>query len=182
MGASASGKTTVERLLEKMGINRIISYTTRPMRDGEVDGVDYHFVSEEVFVSMKLKGCFQETARYRDWNYGLSLLGVDYEKQDYIAVVTVHGYEELLMSVGIENITGINIKVEERERMIRLLKRGDSISEVFRRLHTDREDFENVENISDYIIENHAIEETLVEVFNIIFSKSANFNTFEGGI
>lgn len=182
MGASASGKTTIERLLEKMGNKRIVSYTTRPARVGEINGVDYHFVSDEEFSFMKLKGYFQETARYRDWNYGLSLYGVNYKEQDYIAVVTVHGYEELLRNVGEHFITGINIKVDERERMFRLLKRGDAIGEVVRRLNTDREDFKDVENIADYVIGNHAIEETLVEVFNIINSKSANINTLKGGI
>lgn len=160
IGQSASGKSTVERALEEKGYPRIISYTTRPMREKEKNGVDYHFIDTDTFLELKEKSFFAETAQYRDWWYGLSLDGIDYENKPYIVVVTTHGYEELLKAVGKKNILGIHIKVEERERIIRQLKRGDEVDEVFRRIYTDRKDFAGVEDVCDYIVFNGKIEET----------------------
>lgn len=168
IGQSSSGKSTVERLLEKMKFQRLISYTTRPPRLNEVDHVDYHFISEDMFINLDSQGKFQEVARYRDWHYGLSLSGINYTTEDYIAVVTVHGYEEILKAVGKDNIIAIHIKVDERIRVARQLTRGDEVDEVIRRIHTDRKDFERVEEVSDYIIVNDKVENTLVEVYNII--------------
>lgn len=171
IGHSASGKSRIERNLEGMGYPRIISYTTRPPRDGEVNGVDYHFIHNFDFYGMERKGYFSETAKYRDWNYGLSLNGIDYKGKDYIVVVTVHGYEELLKVVGKDNINAIHIKVEEAERLRRLLVRGDEIDEAIRRILADREDFANVEDISDHVVENKDIDKALVQVYNIINAK-----------
>lgn len=173
IGHSSSGKSTIESRLEEMGFERVISYTTRPMREEEKDGSSYHFIDTDTFLLKEAKGDFAETARYRDWYYGLSLDGIDYENKDYIVVVTVHGYEELLKAVGKENIVAIHIKVEERERIIRQLQRGDILDEVIRRIHTDRVDFENVEEVCDYIVENHSLDKSIVEVYNIIRKHSS---------
>lgn len=168
IGQSSSGKSTIEKRLNEMGIKRVISYTTRTMRKNENNGVDYHFIDEHTFKSMEQDGKFAEVARYREWWYGLSLEDIDYENQDYIVVVTVHGYTELLKVVGKENIIGVHIKVEERERIIRQLQRGDMLDEVIRRIHADRIDFEEVEEICDYIIENRSLDKSIVDVYNII--------------
>lgn len=169
IGQSSSGKSTIEKRLGEMGYPRIISYTTRPPRKGEVDGVDYNFISEQEFHRLNSRNVFQETARYRDWHYGLSLNGLNYKDEDYIVVVTIHGYEELLKAVGEENITAIHIKVSERERVARQLKRGDDMDEVMRRIKTDRVDFARVEEVCDYIIDNEkGLDYSLVEVYNII--------------
>jgi guanylate kinase len=117
---------------------------------------------------MDIQGMFQETAKYRDWNYGLSLSEVDFKNDNYIAVVTIHGYEELVKAVGREYVKSIHIKVSERERIIRQLMRGDDVDEVIRRIGTDRIDFARVEEISDYIVENNELDKTIVEVYNII--------------
>ena len=47
LGESGSGKTTVQRELEKRGVKKVVTYTTRPLREGEADGVEYHFITEE---------------------------------------------------------------------------------------------------------------------------------------
>lgn len=168
IGHSSSGKSTVERRLEQMGFPRIISYTTRPPREKENNGVDYHFIDTDTFMDMAHKGLFQETARYREWYYGLSLDGIDYQNVDYIAVVTIHGYEELVHAVGKEHVVAVHIKVTERERIKRQLERGDEVDEVIRRIGADRIDFARVEEVSDYIVENDALDKSLVEVYNVI--------------
>lgn len=173
IGQSASGKSTVERHLESVGYPRIVSYTTRPMRKKEKDGVDYHFIDYPTFAKLDESGFFAERAQYRDWHYGLSLDGIDYLNRDYIVVVTIHGYEELVRVAGQDNVIGIHIKVEEGERMIRQLKRGDDVDEVIRRVHTDRIDFAGVEDVCHYTVPNSNIE-TTVEVVSLIIKSHMN--------
>ena len=54
-GASCSGKTTAARILKEKGYKEAISHTNRPIRDGEKDGVDYNFVSDETLHSYSLR-------------------------------------------------------------------------------------------------------------------------------
>ena len=59
MGKSSTGKDTIyNRLLasEELGLKRIVPYTTRPMREGEQQGVEYHFTDEEGFQKLKAAG------------------------------------------------------------------------------------------------------------------------------
>lgn len=168
VGESASGKSTIERMLEKMGFPRIVSHTTRTKREGEVNGIDYYFINDEEFQRLEEEGFFAETARYREWNYGLSLSEVDFESDDCIAVVTVHGYHEIVKAVGKKHVNAIHIKTQERERLVRLANRGDDVDEIIRRIHADREDFEMAESICDHIVENNNLAGALVEVYAII--------------
>lgn len=71
-GPSASGKSTLERMLVERGLQRVISHTTRAPRSGEVDGVDYHFVTEEQFKLLHARGEFLETAEFANARYGAS--------------------------------------------------------------------------------------------------------------
>ena len=52
VGKSCSGKDTIARELVKLGYERILTYTTRPQRPSELDGVDYHFITENEFKDM----------------------------------------------------------------------------------------------------------------------------------
>ncbi len=71
-GPSGAGKTTLYKMaLERIpGVVHSISYTTRPPRPGDVDGVDYHFVTEEVFNGMASSGAFIEHAQIHGNQYG----------------------------------------------------------------------------------------------------------------
>lgn len=174
IGHSSSGKSTVERKLGEMGYPRIISYTTRPMRKNEKDGVDYHFIDDQRFKELDKQGFFEERAQYRDWYYGLSLHDIDYKSNDYIVVVTIDGYNELVHVAGYENVIGIHIKVDERERITRQLKRGDEVDEVIRRIYADREDFKGVEDICLYTVINDELIETIDSVSQIISIHTSN--------
>lgn len=68
IGESASGKSTVEKILhDKYGYKKIVSYTTRQPREGEVNGKDYFFVDDVNFEELKASGFFAETAYYNGW-------------------------------------------------------------------------------------------------------------------
>lgn len=167
IGHSSSGKSTVEKALYQKGYNKLISYTTRPPRDGEINGIDYHYIDCQQFKELESEGFFHEVAQYRDWYYGISLDGIDLKNEVHIAVVTVHGYTEL--SKHTDDIIAIHIKLEERERIIRQLKRKDEVDEVIRRIHADRIDFDGVEEICDYTVNNDSnLEETIKAVEEII--------------
>lgn len=76
---SGAGKTTLSRMLraEFPSVQFSVSYTTRPMRKGETDGVDYHFVDKERFDEMVADGEFAEWALVHDNHYGTSKGAVD---------------------------------------------------------------------------------------------------------
>ena len=62
-GTTCSGKTTIaDALTEKYGFNRIITTTSRPKREGEVDGLHYHFITQTEFDALKKADQFLETA------------------------------------------------------------------------------------------------------------------------
>lgn len=71
-GPSCSGKTTIQEELVNQGFAKIVSHTTRKMRAGEKNGVDYHFVSEEEFLKMEKEGGFLETVEFSSAHYGAS--------------------------------------------------------------------------------------------------------------
>lgn len=66
VGGTCSGKTLLAKTLEQIGFKRMITYTTRKPRKGEVRGKDYHFISEESFNKKKDKGFFAETTIYHN--------------------------------------------------------------------------------------------------------------------
>ena len=71
VGESASGKSTVEKILnEKYGMRKVVSYTTRPPRDTEVNGIDYNFISMNDFIDLDKEKAFLEIGAYRGWFYG----------------------------------------------------------------------------------------------------------------
>lgn len=152
VGESASGKSTIEKLLvgEEYGFNKVVSYTTRPPRNGETDGVDYHFISKEEFNAKYEVGFFAETGAYRDWYYGSA-------KEDFtddkVAVLTPHGFRQLKKANSVD-IVSFYIKVPRRDRLIKILDRGDNIEEAYRRNLSDVGMFDGIEDEVDFVIEN----------------------------
>ncbi len=73
-GPSASGKTTLQAVL---GLSRIVTWTSRAPRDGETDGVDYHFTERETLEQMMNEGKMLETSEYRGHLYGTSLASIE---------------------------------------------------------------------------------------------------------
>jgi guanylate kinase len=151
LGPSAAGKSSIERALELHGYNRIISYTSRPIRCNEKKDIDYHFISEELFLKrMNEENFFSEATTYRDWHYGIAKKDC---KNNAIAVIEPTGYRQLKKIKNL-NITSFLIKSDERTRLIRMAKRGDDITEIFRRLFSDQGAFNGIEKEVDFIIEN----------------------------
>ena len=166
VGESGSGKTSIVNELSKnyVNYNKIITYTTRPMRVGEVDGVDYNFVSNSKFKEMIKNNEFVEHAIYRDWYYGTAKK--DCTGEGKIIILTPHG----LRNIKKENfdIQSFYINVSRKERLIRLLERGDNIDEAYRRNLTDVGQFDGIEDEVDYIIDNYNGYRSVYELCNEI--------------
>ena len=152
IGESASGKSTIEKELVKRGLNKIISYTTRPIRKDETDGIDYHYITKDEFLD-KLHGkFFAEFTIYNEWYYGIA---VEDCIDNAVVVVEPHGFRQL-KNLDYINTISFYIQVNERERLIRMVKRGDNLLEVFRRIFSDQGVFQFIANEVDYVIDNNS--------------------------
>jgi len=164
VGESASGKSTIEKSLIKIGYDKIVSYTTRPMRDGEFDGVDYHFISKNTFLDGLDQKLFAEYTIYNGWYYGIA-----HEDclDNSVVVVEPHGFRQLLKIPNL-HIKSFYIQVPERVRLKRMVDRGDNLMEVFRRIFSDQGLFQFIDKEVDYVVQNIAINDCLQEVLNKI--------------
>ena len=154
VGKTASGKTTVaNELCKNHGYKRIITYTTRPMRDNEVQDVDYHFISDEQFNKMIENNEFTEYKRYNTahgvWSYG-SVITFEQELSDdcYVIILTPQGLRDL--SKKMSRYIAFYLNVNLKSQLERLKKRGDEEQQIIKRLINDAKDFENVLDIVDY--------------------------------
>lgn len=151
VGESACGKSSVaEYLVNNCGYKKIITYTTRQPRKGELDGVDYHFVDDDLFKSLEHDWFFAETATYNGWHYGSAK---DDYSDDKVVILTPRGLRAIRKS-GVQNIFSVYISVPRRDRLINCLKRGDNIEEAYRRNLSDLGQFDGISDEVDLVIEN----------------------------
>lgn len=161
VGESASGKSSIEKyLVENCGYNKIVSYTTRQPREGEVDGVDYHFITKSQFHRLKEQNFFAETAIYNDWYYGVAKEDCTNDK---VAVLTPHGLRQVSKIKDI-NVISFYINVPRRDRLIKILQRGDSIEESYRRNLSDVGMFDGIWDEVDYVINNTGYNKSIAEM------------------
>ena len=162
---SGAGKTTLVRALLKADprIKLSISYTTRPPRPGETDGVDYHFVDEEQFLTMMKAGEFLESAKVHGGYYGTS--------QTWAESVMRQG-DDLLLEIDWQGAAQVRkifpnavsifiLPPSEDALRERLNKRGQDSDEVIaRRLANAHEEIQHVAEF-DYVIINTVFDDAL---------------------
>lgn len=167
VGESASGKSSIEReLVDKYGYEKTISYTTRSPREGEIDGVDYHFVCEATFLRMKEDGKFAEIGRYNGWWYGTESKDCTNNK---VAVLTPHGMRQIKRMSDINTIC-FYINVPRRDRLIKILQRGDNIEEAYRRSLSDVGQFDGIIDEVDFVIDNPNYQKSISEITKELLS------------
>lgn len=161
MGKSSSGKDTVyKKLTERMPeLHTIIPYTTRPIRDGEHNGVEYYFVDENQLRKMQEAGRVIEVRSYNTkcgvWTYFTADDGqIDLEKADYLVIGTLESCRALKKYFGEEKIVPIYIEVDDGIRLARALERErrekqPKYEEMCRRFLADSADFSE-ENLSRF--------------------------------
>lgn len=110
-GPSCSGKTTLlNELVEKHGFQSIVSHTTRPMRPGEIEGKDYHFVTDGYFEEMLSHGEFIENISFSGFSYGVSvgeIIEADTSGKTAVLIVEPNGLMQIYKYV--ENNPGIEV-------------------------------------------------------------------------
>lgn len=161
VGRGGSGKDAILSELQACGMKPIVSYTTRPPRVGEVDGIDYNFITDEGYLHLKGEGFFTapfETQGFNGskgvmetWRYGLAVKDIEHNG---VVILTPSGARELQEKFGKDKIIVVYVKVKEEELIMRMAIRGDNIQEVTRRVEADRKDFKNVDDIADFVFYN----------------------------
>lgn len=154
MGKSSTGKDTIYKTLlktEELHLQKIVPYTTRPIRDGEKDGVQYYFTTEEDYKRIKKSGKIVEERLYHtfhgDWRYFTVDDGqFDNKNQDYMMIGTLEAYQKIRNYYGEENVIPILIEVDDIDRLQRALDRekgqdNPKLEEMCRRFLADSEDF-----------------------------------------
>ena len=159
MGKTCSGKDSIiKELCNNYGYKRIISYTTRPIRKNENDGITYRYISEEEFVKRIESGFFAEWKSYNTefgvWYYGCSVEDIENANDKNIIILTPDGYRDIVDKLC-EKPFVIYVYSNNSTIKNRLKKRGDNKDEAYRRILKDNEDFKDVERIVDKIVYNN---------------------------
>lgn len=156
-GKSCSGKNAIQEELIKDGkYKRVVTYTTRPMRDGEINGVTYHFISSYEFLKKQFEGFFAETTYYdvasgERWFYGTS--SECFNDDNGVLIMNPDGVKAIKGRKDI-HYTTFYIMCDKKTLKKRLKKRGDNPKEAKRRLKADNKDFSGMESFCDYTIMN----------------------------
>lgn len=181
MGKSASGKDTIFKKLtqdENLDLKRVVSYTTRPMREGEQEGVEYHFVTAQRLEELQKEGKVIERRDYSTvhgiWSYFTVDDGqVNFSlNQDSIIIGTLESYQKIRTYYGKANVIPLYIHVEDGLRLERALERErqqeePGYAEMCRRFLADAQDFSEEKMAAceiDRIYENIDIEQCLNDI------------------
>ena len=160
--------TNIDEYINK-DIHEIISQTTRPPRENEINGVNYYFKSIEEFHKDLREDNLLEWTEFRGWYYGTGLQSLDKDKIN-VGVFNISGIQTLLKDNRIE-VYPVAIKASAKTRLIRQLSREEkpNIREIFRRYDADEKDFSFVD-FKYTIIENEDESDAYLELANFINS------------
>ena len=152
-GVSCSGKSSVLKEMIKLGYDPVVSYTTRPIRRGEINGIDYHFCNNEYFEELKDNGFFAETTSYQIddnsiWNYGTAKKDLALNK---VAILNPEGLKNLKQNKSL-NIVSFLLLTNDNNIQNRLKIRGDNNKEASRRIEADKNDFIDINSYIDFAI------------------------------
>ena len=129
MGKSASGKDTIfKQIKERMpNLKTIVIYTTRPIREGEQEGVEYYFVDEKRLAELEAQGKVIELRAYNTvhgvWKYFTVDHGQFDGDENYIAIGTLESYAKMLAYMGTDSLVPIYIDVDDGVRLLRAVER-----------------------------------------------------------
>ena len=154
MGKSATGKDTIYKSLlqnSELGLKKIVSYTTRPIREGEEEGVEYHFTDVQTLKLLEEQGkvieCRSYDTIYGIWYYFMVKDSqIDLTQNDYLIIGTLESYLKIRDYFGKEKVVPIYIELEGGERLTRALirektQREPKYEELCRRFLADCQDF-----------------------------------------
>ena len=184
VGESSSGKDTIyKELVDTIpNLRECVSHTTRPPRDGEIDGIAYNFISDMEFAIKQMNNEFIETRYYNTvngiWKYGVSKNSIDINSNNvYIVILDLEGLEKIKNYIGKENVTAIYIRTSPHVRYIRSLNRQSAtidsdyikydfstLDEILRRFKDDSIKFVKATTVCDITLYNNSLEEKTLSV------------------
>lgn len=170
IGASASGKTEIAKLLIKdYGFNKMVTTTTRRKRKGEINKIDYNFITVNKFLKMKDQNKFLETVQYNENYYGTPKDGATIDK---VLIVEPEGANSIYEK-GIEDTVFFLLETDEETRKNRMLQRGDNLIQVLDRLHKDDKYFDakNLAHIDYKMNTSTLTQDDLAQVINDLYKK-----------
>ena len=151
--------------MTQCGYQKVVTCTTRKPRDGEKDGVDYHFLTSEEFERLISKGAFIEFVSYNGNSYGTLKKDVEGDRK---AIILEPGGVKFFLS----KLTGVNrpkvifLDVPDDVLAERMLKRGDKEEDVKKRIENDRNaGFDEIKKEADIVIHSFPIEGDFVFPF-----------------
>ena len=176
---SGAGKTSLVKALleqtENIGVS--VSHTTRVMREGEQDGVDYHFIDKDSFVAMVGEGAFLEHAQVFDNYYGTAVANIeDKLKQgdDVILEIDWQGAaqvrKQLPYAVNIFILPPSQQALEERLR-----GRGQDSDEIIARRMRDAQNETSHYSEYDYLVVNDEFDNALIELKSIVLARRCRY-------
>ena len=147
MGKSGAGKDTIQNAFcDKFSeVHKIVSTTTRPPRQNEIEGSDYFFVSGEQFAQKLLDFEMVEACDFRDWFYGTELKALSPDRVN-VGVFNPDGIRALSED-GRVDLMVVYVIAKDKVRIMRALDREENpdIEEIFRRFKTDMVDFSDLD-------------------------------------
>ena len=174
-GVAGAGKDTIKKeLIKRMeNVESMPSYTSRPMRDGEVNGEIYHFVTKEQFEEMIRNDEFYEYDIHHNNYYGTSkklLNEIINQGKVIVKDIDVNGTQDLVNLLGREiKIVTIFLRVPKEELKRRLEERTENPNPEDITLRLNRFDYEESKiSLYDYVLKNNDLEKTVQIIMTIL--------------
>ena len=174
IGEAGSGKDTIMQGILKRcptQFHEIISCTTRPIREGEKDGVNYHFLTPDNFTNKVMNNEMLEYTMFNNWFYGTTYESLRSDCIN-IGVFNPAGVEALMLHKDIE-VQVYYVRATDKVRLLRQLNREEDpdVQEIIRRYKADETDFADLD--FDYIeLENNTLEDLDTAVKKILGKNS----------
>lgn len=165
-GEAGAGKDTIlDEIVKNFPFHKLISYTTRPPRENEEDGVQYHFCSEEEFN----KTIFLESTEFNNWYYGTAKSSLQ-KDQVNIGVFNIEGIRNLRKQEDI-TVYPIYVGCDDKTRLLRQLSREvhPDCAEICRRFLTDKKDFDSIDFDYTYLDNTKSIQNVIENLGQILY-------------
>lgn len=161
MGKTLSGKTSVLKILEDENeMNKVVSFTTRPIREGEKEGKDYNFINNAQVLAIIATGMGVAIRTYiphidfgpYPWYYGIAKSEIN-KTEKPIVITDVQGLKDLIEEFGKDRIVSFYLDIDKETQLERMKFRESTLNEEQeRRIIADEKDFKDAKSLADFVL------------------------------